>query len=534
MDALTLFPLDQFEQGPSPNDEDGIGSDPADVPAQERIDDRAGIGEEHEPDRTDIAAPNPQGSSGLAGDAAGNGELVSAEETASIYEATGLIGPFKLNPIALAFPDTSNEDLMALVANVEAIGILEQPALAWTQGTENPPEVIDGKRIIQAAEIAGVQPTYRLLHRDIDPRDYVWAKNGERRNLSPSQKALAFALLYPKLGPGRPPGPAENCQTFDNFPQPTQGQGAKKLKISRPLINDAYKVADPNGRVTPEVREAVRQGIVTVSDAVRDTVSNAAQDVQREALSLVKDGSSRTMTAAVAKVAKERHHEPLIKLDRPTRLGKNLVLHSCSIDRLKWGLQSGTVDLVLAHLPGYFRLEFFYKIAQLADHVLSDTGVLVVVWDVGPLREMLDRLSRGARGMEFIADFSAIFPAPITELGFPHHTRIRRAALLVFGKQGATLPEGDDVIEVPAPADGMADDFMDLKDCLPLVVAKFASRGQTLCIPILTDNCGAVVAALAAGCTVIGADEDQSVIDDVVRRVSEPMDDSSPDDPESE
>ena len=558
MDTTPLFPLEQYEAGfpdlPQAGNDDTDGAlqerdqtdgtpdteelrqatEPAsptvfgqeDLPARDMLDHRVGIGEEHEPDRTEIAAPNPQGSSGLAGDSAGNGELVSAEDTASIYEATGLIGPFKLNPIALAFPDTSDEDLMALAANVEAIGILEEPTLAWTQGTENPPEVIDGKRIIQAAEIAGVQPTYRLLHRDIDPRDYVWAKNGERRNLSPSQKALAFALLYPKLGPGRPPGPAENCQIFDSFPQPTQGQGAKKLKVSRPLINDAYKVADPNSWVAPEVREAVR-----------DTVSNVSQDVQREALSLVKDGSSRTLSAAVEKVEKqerERHDEPLIKLDRPTRLGKTLALHCCSVDRLKWGLKPGTVDLVLAHLPDYVRLEFFYKIAKLADHVLSDAGVLVAVWDVGPLREMLDRLSRGARGMKFIADFSAIFPAPITELEFPHHTKIRRAALLVFGKQGAKLPEGDDVIEVPAPAGGMADDFMDLKDCLPLVVARFASRGQTLCIPTLTDNGGAVVAALAAGCTVIGADDDQSVIDDVVRRVSEPTDDSSPVDPESQ
>ena len=529
MDELTLFPLDQFEQGPSPNDDDGIGSDPADVPAQDRIDDRAGIGEEHEPDRTDIAAPNPQGSSGLAGDAADNGELVSAEKTASIYEATGLTGHFELSDEASAFPETFHESLLALARDIKANGMLEEITLAG-----DPPQVVDGKRRLRACKVAGVEPTYRLLRGDIDPRAYVWAKNAERRDLSPSQRALAFALLYPKLGPGRPPGPAENCQTFDNFPQPTQGQGAAKLKISRPLINDAYKVADPNSRVAPEVREAVRQGIVTVSDAVRDTVSNAAQDVQREALSLVKDGSSRTMTAAVAKVAKERHDEPLIKLDRPTSLGKNLVLHSCSIDLLKWGLQSGTVDLVLAHLPGYFRLGLLYKMAELADHVLSDAGVLVVVWAGGPLREMLAGLSRGAPGMKFIADFSAIFPAPITELEFPHHTKIRRAALLVFGKQAAMLPEGDDVIEVPAPAGGMADDFMDLKDCLPLVVAKFASRGQTLCIPTLTDNEGAVVAALAAGCTVIGADEDQSVIDDVVRRVSEPMDDSSPDDPESE
>ena len=540
MDTLKMFALEEYDQEAPPQEGDETENGAKDVLERDRIDDHAGTGEEHEPGRDDIAAPNPQGSSGPAGDSAGNGELVSAEETSSIYEATGLIGPFKLNPMGLAFPDTSNEDLMALAANIEAIGILEEPTVAWTQGTEHPPEVIDGKRIIQAAEIAGVQPTYRLLRRDIYPRDYVWAKNGERRNLSPSQRAFAFALLYPKLGPGRPPGPGKNCQIFDSLSTPTQGQGAKKHKVSRPLINDAYKVADPNGLVAPEVREAVRDGTVSVSDAVKDNVSNVSQDVQREALSLVKDGRSRTMAAAVAKVAKEereereRQDEPLIKLDRPTRLGKSLVLHGCSVDRLKRGLKPGTVDLVLAHLPDYARLGLFYKIAELADHVLSDTGVLVVVWAGGPLREMLDGLSRGAPGMEFIADFSAIFPAPITELEVPHNTQIRRAALLVFGKQGAVLPQGDDIIEVPAPAGGIADDFMDLKDCLPLVVARFASRGQTLCLPTLTDNCGAVVAALAAGCTVIAADEDQSVIDDVVRRVSKPTDDSSPDDPESE
>ncbi len=530
MDTLKMFALEQYDQDAPQQEGDETESGARDVPARDRIHDHAGTGEEQVPDGTEVPVHNQQEPNGLESEATGTGEHVGVERTPSIYESTGLAGPFELSPEALIFPHTPQGDLNALAANISANGLLKEPTVAG-----NPPMVIDGKRRLLACEIAGVRPTFRLLRQDFDHRVYLWAMNGERRDLSPSQKALAFALLYPKLGPGRPPGPAENCQIFDSFPQPTQGQGAEKLKVSRPLINDAYKVADPNSWVAPEVREAVRDGIVTVSDAVRDTVSNVSQDVQREALSLVKDGSSRTLSAAVAKVERERHHEPLIiKLDRPTRLGKNLVLHSCSIDRLKWGLKPGTVDLVLAHLPEYFRPGFFYKIAELADHVLSDAGVLVVVWDGGPLREMLDRLSRGAPGMKFIADFSAIFPAPITELGFPHHTKIRRAALLVFGKQAAMLPEGDDVIEVPAPAGGMADDFMDLKDCLPLVVAKFASRGQTLCIPILTDNCGAVVAALAAGCTVIGADEEQSVIDDVVRRVSEPTHDSSPDDPESE
>ena len=184
------------------------------------------------------------------------------------------------------------------------------------------------------------------------------------------------------------------------------------------MINDAYKVADPNGRVTPAVREAVRQGIVTVSDAVKDTVGNAAQDVQREALSLVKDGSTRTMAAAVEKVSKERlereDDEPLLsKFDPPARLGKTAAFHRCSLADLKRSVKPGTVDLLLVHLPDYVRIGFYSQIAELADHVLSDSGVLVVaVVADATLPERLDRVSRG--GQEFIAEFSlcSLLPSP--------------------------------------------------------------------------------------------------------------------------
>ena len=479
MDTQSSFPFDEPKQASEMNEFD-IDADAGNVPEPKGIDDISSSGESLKSDGAEIAAPNPQDSSGLAGDSAGNGELVSAEETSSIYEATGLIGPFKLNPIALVFPDTSNEDLMALAANLEAIGMLEEITLAWTQGTENPPEVIDGKRLLKAAEIAGVEPRYRLLRRDIDPRAYVWAKNAERRNLSPSQKALAFALLFPKLGPGRPPGSGKNCQIFDSFSLPTQGQGATSQKVSRPLINDAYKVADPNGRVAPEVREAVRDGTVSVSDAVQDNVINVSQDVQQDALSLVKDGKVRTLSAAVGKVAKERQEredEPPKKFAPPTRIGKTTKFHRCSVADLKKRVKPGTVHLIVAHPPEWARIGYFSELGALANHVLTEDGVIVVaVVATGALPEMLDRISRGG-GTEFIVEFSLLFPAPIGELGDPHYTEIRRAALLVFGKSGAKLPPGGDVIEVPAPAGGIADDFMDLKDGLPLVVSRFATRG---------------------------------------------------------
>ena len=54
-------------------------------------------------------------------------------ETSSIYERTGITGPFEISSIALVFPDTSHMDLTALAADIEANGLLEEITLAMTQ-----------------------------------------------------------------------------------------------------------------------------------------------------------------------------------------------------------------------------------------------------------------------------------------------------------------------------------------------------------------------------------------------------------------
>ena len=505
MDAQTImFPMDEFEQQAPRDTGDGTEGVAGRVP---------------KPRRT--------------GGHTGPGQQVPAGGTAQIYEATGIIGPFALSHIALVFPDTPDEDLMSLAANIQAHGMLEEPTVAWTNGPDNPPEVIDGKRLLKAAKIAGVQPTHRLLSRDIDPRAYVWAKNAERRHLTPSQSAMACATLFPSSGPGRPPDSRINCPILNNLStRPTQGQGARAMGISRTLVNNANQVAAAinGGLLAPEVGEAIRAGIVTVSDAVKDNISNLSLEVQREALSQVRDGRSRTLSAAVDRVERERLQHVAQSpsgLPRPTRTGKNLEFHCCSVDGLRERIKPGTVDLVLAHPPASVRLGFFSQVAALADHVLSDTGVLVVaLLATGPLPEILHRLS--LRGPEFIAEFSLLFPAPVNELGDPHYVNIRRAAVLVFGKHHARVAPGDDVIEVPAHDGGVDEDgFMDVKDGLPLVVSRFASSGQKICIPALAENGSAVTAALEAGCTVIGADQYQSVIDDLVNQLSESAEDPS-------
>ena len=519
---IEMFPSDEFEQLTPHNDGDGIEA----------------ISNSSEPQRLDsaeLAVPHPQGSTEPDGETTGTSEQVSVRKTSPVFEATGLTGDFALSEHARAFPDTSHEDIVALARDIEATWLLEEISLAWPQEPGGPPEVVDGKRRLRACKMAGVEPTFRLLRREIDPRHYVWSKNGERRDLKPSQKAMAFALLFPKRGPGRPPTPEENCRNSDNFSSPTQGQGAKAEGVSRDLINMAYQVVDPNGRVAPEVRDAVHDGTVSINAALSEQVVNASKEVQRQALSQVKDGGSRTIAAAVDKLTKEslqRDHEPLPRLHPPTRFGKHSQLYCCPVDALKWRVKPGTVDLLLVHLPDYVRIRFYSQIAELADHVLRDSGVLVVaVVAAATLPEMLDRVSRG--GQEFISEFSLLFPAPIAELGDPHYTEIRRVALLVLGKHAATLPPGGDVIEVPAPADVPEDGLMEITDGLPLLVARFANGGS-VCIPNLSDNRGSAVAAVKSGCTVIAADEDQSVIDDFVREFSSLARDSSSNDPDSE
>ena len=60
----------------------------------------------------------------------------------------------------------------------------------------------------------------------------------------------------------------------------------------------------------------------------------------------------------------------------------------------------------------------------------------------------------------------------------------------------------------------------------------FASPGQVVCIPMLEGASSMVLAALKAGCTVIGADEDQSRIDLVLEQLRGAMPESQPSDQE--
>ena len=111
---IEMFPLDEFEQQTPHNDGDGIDEYAGRVPEPRNIDAISNSSEPQRLDSAELAVPDPQGSTEPDGEATGTSEQVSDRKTSPVFEATGLTGDFELSDHALAFPDTSHEDIVAL------------------------------------------------------------------------------------------------------------------------------------------------------------------------------------------------------------------------------------------------------------------------------------------------------------------------------------------------------------------------------------------------------------------------------------
>ena len=95
---------------------------------------------------------------------ASNGRVRQTADAGWVYERAGLEGHYPLSPLALLFPDLSQEAMGSLALDIAANGLLEEITVAG-----DPPHIVDGKHRLRACEMAGVQPSYRLLREDIDP-----------------------------------------------------------------------------------------------------------------------------------------------------------------------------------------------------------------------------------------------------------------------------------------------------------------------------------------------------------------------------
>ena len=383
---------------------------------------------------------------------------------------------YPVHRLALLFPPLSPEQYEALVASIMALGLLD-PIIVW-QG-----QIIDGLHRQRACKEAGVQPRHELLDDDADPVQYVIAKNGTRRDMDESQRAVVAHELSQWSAPGRPRENDGNCSDVNSF---TQVQAAKALRVGRTMVSYARRVLSDDGPAVPELRQAVREWKVKISDAAR--VAKKAPEIQRRALALLEEGGAKTITRAVRQVEREiadaeeaEVRESILTL----ALGDTVTLHTATVAALQTLVPPGSIDIIITHPPETEDfLPSFSDLAAFAAHALKDPGVLVIVGSAMFLPRILKALEHDK--FRWITELDLLSRGKPGSSGRPYFMNLHRRPVLVYGKgqfRGNGMP---DLFEIPSPED-LPDGLNERETAMRMIVERFAKPGQTLCDPVMLD-----------------------------------------------
>lgn len=153
----------------------------------------------------------------------------------------------RFHPLANAFPLLEGADFGELVADIDEHG-QHQPVIMY-EG-----KILDGRNRWRACQRLQIPHTEKQYTGD-DPAGYVWSVNAVRRQLTPSQKAMAATkLVTAKRGDNR-------HTTADKV---TTEQAAKLAGVGTKTIERARVVVE---HAVPEVQRAVESGELSVNTA---------------------------------------------------------------------------------------------------------------------------------------------------------------------------------------------------------------------------------------------------------------------------
>ncbi|MCU4119332.1 ParB/RepB/Spo0J family partition protein [Variovorax sp. N23] len=156
----------------------------------------------------------------------------------------------KQHPLSSAFPSMASDEFEALKDSITNIGV--QDPITLYQGM-----VIDGwHRFTAANEVGAECPTVELG--DVDPVDFVRAKNKNRRHVT----AGAWALVEVSLSAWRNSGRV--ASTGHRVPGSTNAEMAERAGVSERTIKQAKVVQE---KAAPKVKEAVKTGEISVKRA---------------------------------------------------------------------------------------------------------------------------------------------------------------------------------------------------------------------------------------------------------------------------
>lgn len=177
----------------------------------------------------------------------------------------------KIHPVAKAIPEMQPDEYTALKASIEQHGLIV-PIETYSGA------IIDGRHRYRACKELGIEPAIVEVDLgDLTPAEYVWGLNGERRHLTPSQRACVALEFMPGLkqeakkrqeehggtAPGRKNTGGHKTTSVAGK---SRDQAAKIVGVGASYVSKAELIK----RESPLAFEEVKNGTRSMPDVIRD------------------------------------------------------------------------------------------------------------------------------------------------------------------------------------------------------------------------------------------------------------------------
>ena len=197
---------------------------------------------------------------------------------------------FKQHYLSSAYPAMQPSEYEALKDSILEIGV--QVPITLFDG-----QIIDGWNRYKAANELGMAcPTVNMA--DVDPRDFAKSQ-GSRRNITPSQNALAITAIYAWHPVGKPAVP--NSAVTAELAKTTK-ELADIANVGTRTIEQAKAV---HSKGVPAVQDAVKSGAVSL-----ETAAAVAKLPEKEQEKVAAEGPKAMRAAAKPKAAKPEKAKP--------------------------------------------------------------------------------------------------------------------------------------------------------------------------------------------------------------------------------
>lgn len=194
-----------------------------------------------------------------------------------------------LHPLALVWPWMTRDEFESLKSSIKKDG-QRQPCAITQDGL-----LVDGKNRELACLLLGIEPKYHVLPEGVSPEQWVMTTNRNRRNLNPSQQAMAAARWRFYI--------VQKCKESGQK-KPSVETIAHVFNVSKRLIDAAIFVLSAGDKVT----------IADVDTGTR--VTAAAAKILRHVERMGKKAKGEKATGEKPEQAPEQQPEPSLPWDQ--------------------------------------------------------------------------------------------------------------------------------------------------------------------------------------------------------------------------